>query len=392
MLLKNTRVLDFGRYIAGPLCASMLADLGAEVIRVDKPGGSEDRYVTPVTDGGEGALYLQLNRNKLGITLDPQKPEGRRIVRRLVESADAVVVNLPEATMVQMGIDYQSLCAIRPDIVLVGVSAFGSEGPYAQRTAFDGIGQAMSGSTFMSGYPGSPVKAYASWVDCSTGMIAAFGALAALAHRERTGEGQLVTTDLLRAALTVFHFNNLESFLTGKRRQPSGNRSQFGAPADLFATADGHVVLQVVGQPLFRRWVRLVGREDMLDDPRFATDSSRAEHGEVLSEITQAWCRDKTTEEVLSILEQNRIPAGPLLSPLDVFNDPHVKATGLLEHVAYPGLSKVAPLIGSPAKYGRFDTSIRMRAPTLGEHTSQVLDSLGFTATEVEQFRIQGVV
>jgi crotonobetainyl-CoA:carnitine CoA-transferase CaiB-like acyl-CoA transferase len=392
MLLKSTRILDFGRYIAGPLCASMLADLGAEVIRIDKPGGSEDRYVAPVTDGGEGALYLQLNRNKLGITLDPQKPEGREIVRRLLESADAVVANLPEATMIQMGIDYESLRAIRPDIVLVGVSAFGSEGPYAERTAFDGIGQAMSGSTFMSGYPGSPVKAYASWVDYSTGMIAAFGALAALAHRERTGEGQLVSTNLLRAALTVFHFNNLESFLTGKRRQPSGNRSQFGAPADLFATADGHVVLQVVGQPLFRRWARLVGREDMLNDPRFATDSSRAAHGELLSEITQAWCREKTTKELLSILEQNRIPAGPLLGPLDVFNDLHVKTTGMLECVDYPGLSEGAPLIGSPATYGRFDTSIKKRAPTLGEHTHQILTSLGYADSEVEDFRARGVI
>lgn len=224
-LLAGVRVLDFGRYIAGPYCAAMLADLGAEVIRIDKPGGSEDRFVSPVTANGEGALFLHCNRNKLGVTLDPAHPRGREVAKRLIATADVVIANLPDDALARLGLDYPQLKSINPGIILSAQSAFGSYGPFSKRTGFDGVAQAMSGATYLSGMPGQPIKSYASWVDFGTALYAAYGTLAALFHKFRTGRGQVVEADLLRSALGIFHFNNLEALLTGAHRQPSMNRS-----------------------------------------------------------------------------------------------------------------------------------------------------------------------
>ena len=201
--LDGIRVLDFGRYIAGPWCAALLGDLGAEVIRVDKRAGSEDRFVGPVADGGEGALYLQANRNKRGMTLDPMKPAGREVVRRLVAQADVVIANLPPQSLEAMGLDWPTVSALNPAVVLTTISAFGSGGPYERRLGFDGIGQAMSGSMYLSGHPGEPMKAYVPWVDFGTATNAALATVAALYARRATGRGQHVEASLLQTALTV---------------------------------------------------------------------------------------------------------------------------------------------------------------------------------------------
>ena len=184
-VLEGIRVLDFGRYIAGPYCATLLADLGADVIRIEKVDGSEDRFVSPVTKTGDGAMFLQLGRNKRGLTLNPMKPEGREIVKKLVATADVVVANLPPDTLSAMGLDYESLTQIKPDIILTMISAFGRGGPYSNRVGFDGLGQAMSGNMYMSGTPDQPVKAYAPFIDFGTASLSAFGTLAALYERKR---------------------------------------------------------------------------------------------------------------------------------------------------------------------------------------------------------------
>src|SRR5262245_66196002 len=201
--LDGIRVVDFGRYVAGPWCAALLGDLGAEVIRVEKRAGSEDRFVGPVADGGEGALFLQTNRNKKGMTLDPLTPAGREVVKRLVATADVVVANLPPQTLRAMGLDWETLSALRPSLVLTTVSAFGGGGPYEERLGFDGIGQAMSGSMYLSGHPGEPMKAYVPWVDFGTAGLAAFATLAALLERNTSGRGQHVEASLLQTALAV---------------------------------------------------------------------------------------------------------------------------------------------------------------------------------------------
>src|SRR5438445_12313012 len=206
-VLEGIRVLDFGRYIAGPFCAALLADLGAEVIRIERLGGGEDRPFIPVGAGpeGGGAMFLAMNRNKLGMTLDPAAPEGREIVRKLVATADVVVANLPPAVLRSLALDLDSLRRVKPDIILTTVTAFGAGGPWSGKHGFDGIGQVMCGSAYLTGTPEQPMRAAVAWVDCGTAALAAFGTLAALMAREKSGRGQKVEGALLRTAVA---FNN----------------------------------------------------------------------------------------------------------------------------------------------------------------------------------------
>ena len=290
--LAGLRVLDFGRYIAGPFCATLLADMGADVIRVERRDGSEDRYVQPIVpgaapgEGGEGSMFLQMNRNKKSITLDPMHDAGREVVQRLVTTADVVVANLPPATLTRMGLDLDSLRAVREDVILTTVSGFGRGGPDSEKTGFDGVFQAMSGAAYLSGFGDAPVKSYAAWVDFGTAAFAALGTMAALMERGKSGKGQMVEGALLGTALTYFNFHLIEQQLRGTDREASGNRSQYAGPADSIRTKDGWIFVQVLGTPLFKRWARLMGEEHWLEDARFKDDLARGDHGEILSKRT----------------------------------------------------------------------------------------------------------
>lgn len=391
-VLEGVRVLDFGRYIAGPFCATLLADLGADVIRIERREGGEDRFLYPVSDAGDGALFLQMNRNKRGITLDPKAAGGGEVLRRLVASADIVVANLPAATLKDLGLDYESLRAIRPDIILAAVSAFGAEGPYADRVGFDGVGQAMSGAVWLSGEPGAPSKSFASWVDFTTALFASHATLAALMRRQATGEGGEVQGSLFSSALTVMNLAAMEQALTGINRQATGNRGQSGAPMDVIRTADGWIMIQVLGDPLFRRWAKLMGEPHWLEDARYASDAARAENATDLSARTSRWAAGLSTEAALQALAAARIPAGPVLSPQNVLDDPHVQATGIFQPMAYPGLRADAPVSLSGARLTQNPPTIRRRAPTLGEHTDEVLGALGFTSAELADLRSAKVI
>ncbi len=370
MVLSGIRVIDMGRFIAGPMCAAMLADLGADVIRVERIEGGDDRfqYLTG-PQGDNGACFLQWNRNKRSLTLDPMAEGARDILRRLIATADVVVANLPREGLVQLGLDYASLTAIRPDIILVHPSAFGDRGPYADRVGLDGIGQAMSGMNYLSGFGDRPTKSFASWVDCTTAMLSAYGALAALMHRRETGKGQVVSTNLLRSALNVSSFLLTEQALTGRNRVASGNRSQSSCPADTVRTRDGWIMLQ-----------------------RFGTDELRAEHGEILSERTARWAAERTTAQALEELAAARIPAAAVLSPQQVLEDPHVRAGGYLTEVDYPGLPRPATLVTPGAELSATPAAIRTRAPTIGEHTDSILAELGYADDEIADFRRRKIV
>src|ERR1051326_9013896 len=259
-VLEGVRVLDFGRYIAGPYCATLLAEFGADVIRVEKRDGSEDRFVAPVGAGGEGALFLQVNRNKRSITLDPMKPDGQEVMRRLILTADVVVANLPPQTLQAMKLDYESLNAIKPDIILTTATAFGGPGPWSDRVGFDGVGQVMSGSVYMTGAGDPPYRAAVNWVD--------FGA--ALIERGKSGRGQIVEGALLATALSFTNATLIEQAVISANRVPTGNLGQTAAPADIYRTKAGWVLCPVTGHPLFVRWARLMNEDHWLKDARFS--------------------------------------------------------------------------------------------------------------------------
>jgi len=391
-VLAGIRVLDFGRYIAGPYCATLLGDFGAQVIRIERVAGSEDRFVAPVAEGGEGGLFLQTARNKQCLTLNPMKPEGREVVRRLVATADVVVANLPDKTLEAMGLDYRALCASKPDIILTKVSAYGEGGPYSERVGFDAIGQAMSGNMHLGGAPDRPMKAAVPYVDFSTAILHAFGTMVALFERQRSGRGQVVSGSLLATALTISNSYLVEQALRSPNRVGSENRSQIAGPSDCFKTRDGWIMSQVIGEPLFQRWAELVGAEAWVGDPRFADDGARGENGVLLSERMAEWCATRTSAEAIAELEAARIPAGPVYSPQQALEDPHIRSAELLRSVDYPGLAEPAPVADTPVRLSRTPGGIERRAPTLGEHTDAILDELGYRAAEIATLREKRVV
>jgi crotonobetainyl-CoA:carnitine CoA-transferase CaiB-like acyl-CoA transferase len=392
-VLAGIRVLDFGRYVAGPYCATLLGYLGADVIRVERRSGGEDRFIAPVTPQGEGAVFLQTGCNKRSLTLEPTTPEGREVVRRLLATADVVVANLPDAALRSMGLDYASVSAVKPDIVLVTQSAFGREGPYAQRGGFDGVGQAMSGAMYITGTPAGPAKAAAPYVDFSTAVMSAFGALAALMARGKTGRGQEVQTTLLGTAMAVFNSHLIEQGVTGINRVGTGNRVQTSAPSDVIRTIDGHVLVHVVGNGLFKRWARLMGDEARWTaDPRWQTDQGRADASDEILARMRVWCAERTTAAAVSELEAAGIPAGPVYRPQEALDDPQVAALGCLHAVDYPGLPRPAPVADLPVRFSATPGGIRHRPPTLGEHTDEILGALGYGAAEIATLRAQGIV
>ena len=392
-VLEGIRVLDFGRFIAGPFCSALLADLGADVIRVEKVRGSEDRFIVPLTDTGDGgAMFMQVNRNKRGLTLNPMKPDGREVVRRLAATADVVVANLPDSALTAMRLDYASLSAVKPDIVLTTVSAFGPGGPYSEKVGFDGIGQAMSGAMYLTGRPSEPTKSYVPWVDFTTALSAALGTLAALMARQQTGRGQEVKGSLLASALTVANPTLIEQAVTAPDRVATENRSQVAAPSDAHRTRDGWILVQSLGQQMFERWTTLMGEPHWLEDPRFKDDMSRGNHGEVISERMATWCGERTTEQALAALEEARLPAGPVYSPQQTLDDPHVQAVGFLKAMGFPGSPVSAPVADTPFSLSESQAGIRHRAPLLGEHTDQILAEIGYDPSEIAALRAARVV
>ncbi len=387
LLLNDVRILDFGRYIAGPFCAALLGDLGADVIRIEKVDGSEDRFTAPVSRDGDGAGFMQLNRNKRGLTLNPRTPEGRQILDRLIPTADIVIANLPPDTLGSMGLDYESLRTLRSDIILTTSTAFGASGPYATRVGFDGVAQAMSGNMHMTGNADEPTKNYFPYVDFTTASLNAMATLAAIIHRNKTGEGQHVQGCLLASALSIANGTMIEQALLGVNRSGTGNRGQTSAPSDTFQTKDGWILVQVVGNPLYERWARLMGGDQWLVDPKYSTDESRGIHALDISARMQEWASARTTVEAVKALEDARIPCGEVLSPQEALDNEQVQSMGFLEPVEYPGIDVAAPIAHMPMDFSALDVSIRRRAPTLGEHTDEILESLGFEKGDISAFR-----
>ena len=391
-VLEGVKVLDFGRYIAGPFCGALLADYGAEVIRIERVNGSEDRYVTPVSEDGQGAMFLQLNRNKLGLTLNPTKEKGQEIVKKLVQKSDIVIANLPEQTLKSMGLDYEELKEINPGIILTSNTAFGTTGPYAERVGFDGVAQAMSGAMDMTGEPEQPTKAYAPYVDFCSASLAAFGTLLAYLEKQKTGKGQRVQTSLLQTALTTTNSLLIEQEILNINRVASLNRAQTSGPSDTFKTKDGWILVQTVGGPLFERWVNLMGEKDWLEDKRFKDDLSRGENGHLISERMSEWCAERTSKEAIMELESSRIPVGEVLKASETLKEEHILKKGSFVKLNYPTMDKEYSVVGPAVELSKNPGVIKSRSPQLGEHNEEILSGLGYSQDEITQLKSERII
>lgn len=397
-VLNNIRVLDIGRYVAGPYCASLLHSLGAEVIRIERPEGGEDRFISPLAfqdDGSpmEGGLFYQTAYGKKSVTLNFGQPEGLDILAKLVATADIIVANLPPRALQKIGLDWDTLSAKHPSVILVTQTGFGHIGPDSNKGGFDGVGQAMSGAMFLTGTPAQPVKAGAPYVDYSTACLSAFATLAALMERQRTGRGQHIQASLLGSALAVMNAHLIEQSVTQINRLGTGNRVQTSAPSDVFATRDGHVLVHTVGNNLFKRWAKMVGQAELGDDPRFQSDQMRGDARDILCEIMATWCAKKTTAEALEELENSGVPAGAVLTVQQALDNPQAQAMGLFTEVPVahqPG--KNAPVIGLPISFSDMATLAPSQPPALGAHNDEVYADIGFDKSDIADLQARGII
>lgn len=390
--LSAIRVIDVSRYLAAPYCAAILADMGADVIRVEPLDGSEDRGLAPVGAATGGAFYLQANRNKRSLAIDIESESGREIFEKLVVSADVVVTNFPLGELQRRRLDHVALSRLNARLISANISAFGAHSALRDRGGFDGIGQAMSGSAYLGGDDGQPRRAGCSYVDYGTGMAAAIGVLSALLHRERTGKGQEVQADLLSTALTFTNAFVIEEAVLRRGRNPFGNRSPNSAPSDIYPTRDGHVTVQVIGSRMFGRWARLMQRPDLLERADLRDDPGRGKQGEMLSRIMAAWTMERSTAEVIEILRGLAIPAGPVHSPRQVLDDDAIAQGGYYQWVTNPGLESPVPLAGVIARLGGVSDSAVRSAPFLGEHTQDILAELDYPPDEIARMERAGII
>ncbi len=383
--LDGVRVVELAHIMAGPVCGLMLADMGADVIKVEKRAGDDTRRSVPPEIGGESAAFMMMNRNKRGVVLDLKDPRGLDALRRMLREADIVIENYRKGTIEKLGLGYETLRAENPGLILVEISGFGRTGPYADRGGFDLIAQGMAGLMSITGEgPGRPpVKVGAPVSDITAGILGAMGALAAYVHRLRTGQGQRVDTSLFEAAITHTYWQSAIALATGIPPGPMGSAHPLNAPYQAFRTADGWINIGAANQPNWERLCRLIGAETLPADPRFATNAARMRHrGELEAELTAILC-ERTTAEWLDLLGEGGFPAGPVLSVSEMHADPQTRAREMVVAVDHPTAGRVET-IGLPVKFSATPGGVRAPAPLLGADTAEVLRGLGFAAEEVD--------
>lgn len=382
--LEGVRVLDLSQNLAGPFCSMLLADLGAEVVKVEPPdGGDNARSFGPPFVNGVSAGFLTLNRNKRSIVLDLKRSEAAPIIAKLLARSDVFIETFRPGVAERIGLGHVSVSKIQPRIVYGSVNGFGAVSPYAQRPGLDLIAQGMSGIQSVTGEPhGPPVKAGVPVTDLAAGMLIANGIMAALYERQRTGVGQRVEVSLLDAglALSVWEFSGY--LASGKRPERTGSAHRLAAPYEAFPTEDGMVNIGAPSQRLWERLCEVLGAPELVDDDRFSDNPSRLMNRAELAAAISALTRRLPTRDLVALLETAGVPCGPILSYDAVARDPHLVARDMVVQQDHPIAGNVR-VIGVPLKFSRTPASVRAPAPTLGQDTSDVLGELGYTDHEI---------
>ena len=392
--LKGIKVIELAHVMAGPTCGLMLADLGADVIKVEKiPGGDDTRSFLPPSVGDESAAFLMMNRNKRGIAVDLKSEDGKRVLRRLLENADVLTESYRRGVMERMGFGYEALERDFPRLIYCSVSGFGRTGPYADRAGFDLVAQGMSGLMSITGEgPGRPpVKVGAPASDITAGILAAMGVVAALHARANTGAGQLVDTSLFEAGITLTYWQSAIALATGKAPGPMGSAHPLNAPYQAFETKDGWITVGAANQPNWLRLVELLGRQDLAADPRFKTNADRIQNQAVLAEALAPDFRRRASAEWLDFLERAKIPAGPVLDVLQMQANEQTLAREMVVETRHSKLGAVKT-IGLPVKFSATPGGVRRGAPLYGEHTREVLREHGFSDAEIDRMARAGAI
>ncbi len=393
--LDDVRVVDLTRVVAGPYATQLLGDMGADIIKVELPGrGDDGRHGYPSVDDVPIA-FLALNRNKRGITLDIRKPQGQEILRKLVANADVVIENFAAGTMDRWGVGYSALSAVNPKLVYAALSGFGQTGPYANRTSYDIIAQAMGGLMGITGFAdGPPTRGGGALGDFIGGIFAAYGVLCALHFRSRSGRGQLVDISNMDAILSMTDNWPTVFGVTGREPQRMGNRHPFTAPYDCFHAKDGWVVVGVGNSALFRTLMTAIGKEELGRDPRYKSPPARLERHDEVNRLVGDWVAERDVAEVMRILgpEGANIPCAPVMTVDRLMDDPHVRSRRMIVDLHHPRLGKI-PVTGSPFHLSETPGRVERLGPDLGQDNRQVYQELlGLSEAELDDLRAQGVI
>jgi crotonobetainyl-CoA:carnitine CoA-transferase CaiB-like acyl-CoA transferase len=393
LALDGVRVLDLSRVIAGPWCGALLADLGADVIKVEDTGGGDESRTWPPHKDGEAAAYLLFNRNKRGMTLDLKAPEAVEVVKALVGSSDVLIENFRTGTMESFGLGYEALAAINPRLIYCSVSAFGRTGPRKDAPGYEALMQAFSGIMSITGEPGGqPVRAGVSFLDLSTGMLCAMGVCAALIQRERTGLGQRVDGSLLETAVSLLAFHAEGYLLTGAIPKALGSGHPSLSPYRNFKCKDGQWIFIAAANDRF--WLKLAGAlglDDLAADPRFAVNQQRVKNRVELEALLQREIGERDRETLLKLLAEADVPATPVNTVDQVMTDPQTVERGIVQKVMHPTLGEI-PVVGTPLKFSRMAPGVRHAAPLRGEHTDQILAECGLAPEKIRELRDKKVV
>jgi crotonobetainyl-CoA:carnitine CoA-transferase CaiB-like acyl-CoA transferase len=394
--LSGLRVLDLTRVLAGPTCTQMLGDLGAEVIKIERPeAGDDTRGFAPpfVPNTKESAYFVGVNRNKKSVTLDIAKPEGQAIILKLLEHCDILVENFKVGALAKYGLGYEQLAKTHPRLIYCSITGFGQTGPYAPRPGYDALIQAMGGVMSLTGEPnGSPQKVGVPVADLFAGLYGCIGILAAVNHRNNTGQGQQIDIGMLDTHVAWLANQGMNYLATGENPPRLGNQHPNIAPYQEFPTKDGYIILAVGNDPTFERFCKAFGQEALLSDPRFATNPIRVQNRQLVTDTLTPVMKSKTTAEWIDALEALKIGCGPINTLEQVFADPHVQAREMVVEMAH-GSGETVKVIANPVKLSATPPSYRSAPPVLGEHTNAVLsDVLKMSAADIAALKEKGIL